>query len=161
MVRRVVVLALCAAGCGSEDEIAIVYDPCSSLTVAVAGEPSAAERSGVEHAVELWSAALPAQLAIGAGPRAPDVLLVRFVGGDDVSYRAMYWDAQGVIEIHRERLAPSTYGVALAHEMGHAFGLFHVAAEERASIMNVGNVEIGPTPEDAAEVRALWPSCGL
>jgi len=140
--------------CSSSDEVDTVYNPCAPLTIALGPDATAAEVNGVEGAILLWSDVLPVQITIGSGERAADVLPIHFES--DVPYRAMYWDSIGVISVSRDRLEPAEYPLAIAHEMGHAFGLLHVTPEERPSVMNVGNVEIAPTPEDAAGVHACW-----
>jgi len=144
--------------CASESAVETTYDPCSPLTIALDPGASAAEVSGVEGAVLAWREVLPVQIVLGTGERGADVLPLRFESG--VSYRAMYWDSIGVISVSRELLDPADYPVAIAHELGHAFGLLHVDASERPSVMNVGNLALGPTADDAAAVRALWGSCG-
>jgi hypothetical protein len=138
----------------ASDEVATVYNPCAPLTIALDPDASADEVRGVEDAIQLWSEVLPVQITIGTGERDDDVLPIHFEAG--VPYRAMYWDSIGVISINRERVAPADYSLAIAHEMGHAFGLLHVGPEERPSVMNVGNLEVAPTAEDAAGVRACW-----
>ncbi len=155
---ELLVSALLVAACGSADEISTVYDPCSPLTLSIAPDLGADERRGVDEAIALWTAVIPTRITVGTGPQAPDVLPVRFVTGEGM-LRATYWDSAGVIEIGRDRLDPATYGIALAHELGHAFGLFHVDAGDRASVMNVGNLVVPPGATEAAELRALWPAC--
>jgi len=144
--------------CTSSDTIDTVYDPCSALTVVVDDDISDEQIAGIERAIELWGNVLPAQITIGSGPKARDALPIRFEPGEPF-YRGMYWDAIGEISIASDRLAPKDYGLAIAHELGHAFGLLHVAKNERLSVMNVGNLEIAPTEQDATNVRARWPSC--
>ena len=146
------------AACASESAVERTYDRCSPLTIALAPGASVAEVSGVEGAILAWSEVLPTQLAIGTGAQSHDVLPLHFESG--VSYRAMYWDSLGVISVSRDLLDPADYPVAIAHELGHAFGLLHVDTSERPSVMNVGNLTRGPTADDAAAVRALWESCG-
>jgi hypothetical protein len=146
----------CTSSTGDEAP-EIVYDPCSPLTIAVSASATDHEVRGVAGAIAAWQARLPVQMAIGSGPRAETVLPVRFIS--DSGLRAVYWDAQGTISINRDLLAPAEYPIAIAHEMGHAFGLPHVGARERASVMNVGNVSLPPTGHDADEVIARWASC--
>lgn len=153
--RNVVVLSLLAA-CSSEEVVDTVYDPCAPLTIALAADVGAAELHGVDGAIAAWAGVLPVQIAVGTGARADDVLPIEFAPGDTF-YRAIYWDALGTISVGRDRLAAEDYPLAIAHEMGHAFGLLHV--DDRPSVMNVSNLEIAPTAEDAAAVRALWASC--
>lgn len=136
-----------------------MYDPCSPLTISVAPDLGTAELQGIQGAIRAWEGVLPVRLVVGTGDRAVDVLPVRFEAGDTF-YRGIYWDAVGEIWIARDALAPEDYALAIAHEMGHAFGLPHIATTERASVMNVGNLEVVPNEEDAAAVRARWASCG-
>jgi hypothetical protein len=157
--NSILILALGGtAACSANDDIETVYDPCSPLTIAVAPDLGAAETQGIEGAIAAWAQVLPAQIVIGAGPRADDVLPIEFVPGDTF-YRGIYWDSLGTISIGRDRLAPEDYALAIAHEMGHAFGLYHVAKSDRASVMNVGNLELAPNDDDAAAVRAHWDTC--
>ena len=57
------------------------------------------------------------------------------------------------------RAALSADRRVIAHELGHAFGLFHVPASERISLMNPGNLTTPPTTADQAALAALWGSC--
>ncbi len=146
------------AACGVEHTADTVYDPCAPLTISVAAELGPDEYAGVVTAIDAWALVLRTQLVVGAGPRAADVLPIRFESGD-AFYRAIYWDARGEIAVGRDRLDPAEYGIAIAHELGHAFGLPHIPTAERSSVMNVGNVEITPNREDAIALEARWPSC--
>ena len=65
----------------------------------------------------------------------------------------------GVVYINEAIEDDRARAVTVAHEMGHAFGLFHVAAEERASLMNPGNLSVGLTPADVETLIGLWGSC--
>ena len=140
-------------------EVETVYDPCSPLTLAVEADLSAVEVGSVESAIQAWARVLPTQMSVGAGARATDVLPIHFESGDSF-FRGIYWDAVGTISISRDRLAPETYALAIAHELGHAFGLLHVPTDERRSVMNVGNLEVVPTEQDVAAIRTLWATCG-
>lgn len=156
--RILLVVAVASVpSCSSNDDIATVYDPCSPLAIDVAQDITAAERQGIDGAIAAWAHVLPTRIAIG-GAGTANVLPIRFEPGDTF-YRAIYWDSFGLISIGRDRLAPEDYALAIAHEMGHAFGLLHVAKADRASVMNVGNLEVVPNDEDAAAVRALWATC--
>ena len=56
-------------------------------------------------------------------------------------------------------LGGSAQAVTIAHEIGHAFGLAHVPAGERASVMNPGNLNIEPNADDAATLALRWGAC--
>ena len=75
-------------------------------------------------------------------------------------YFGRYEDETVQLYINRRLTDASQRAVTIAHELGHTFGLEHVAADERDSVMNSGNRTIVPTAEDADAVRALWPTCG-
>jgi hypothetical protein len=156
----VVVVAALVSGCSADSSIDTTFDPCSDLTVAVVGGPSAAELESVEEAVLVWDAVLPTQIEVSPEPGPAGTLTIHFDSGDTY-YRALYFDAIGAIHVSREHLAEADYPLAIAHELGHAFGLFHVSPDERESLMNVGNLEIPATDADADAVRELWDACAL
>jgi Zn-dependent peptidase ImmA (M78 family) len=69
-----------------------------------------------------------------------------------------YDDVDVKLEIS-DALSDDQRAIVIAHELGHAFGLVHVAATERASVMNVANLRIAPTAADQLAVAALWGDC--
>lgn len=69
------------------------------------------------------------------------------------------YDGQSGTIFVNDDLGGSALAVVLAHEIGHAFGLFHVAPSVRASVMNPGNLSTPPTAGDAAQVARLWGAC--
>jgi hypothetical protein len=148
------------AACSADDSIDITFDPCSPLTIVPSSGTSALEVQSIEAAILAWSRVIPTQIEVGAGSPEADTLAVAFESGDTF-YRATYWAGVGKISISREGIAPDDYAVALAHEMGHAFGLLHVSSDVRASVMNTGNLELEPTDADALAVRDLWDTCGV
>ena len=129
------------------------------MTIAPAEDTRPAELQGIADAVGAWSRVLPTRIEVGApSVAAADALTIRFESGD-AFYRAIYWDAWGEIAISRARLHEDDYAVAIAHELGHAFGLFHVPADQRLSVMNEGNLEAVPDEVDAQAVADLWAAC--
>ena len=118
----------------------------------------AEEVQSIEDALQLWAQVLPVQAEVALEQAPESALAIEFESGDSF-YRAMYWDSLGLISISRDHLQPEDYAIALAHELGHAFGLPHVPKEQRASVMNVGNLDVPPDEVDAAALRALWPAC--
>ena len=70
----------------------------------------------------------------------------------------LYDDTDLILEISNA-LTDDQRAIVIAHELGHAFGLVHVPKEERASVMNVGNLQIVPTDDDRLAVAALWGDC--
>lgn len=109
--------------------------------------------------MQAWSRVIPTQIDVVPQTRRAAGLSVVFE--NETFYRAMYWDSQGEISIGRDKLGADDYAVAIAHELGHAFGLQHVAKDERPSVMNVGNLETVPNEQDGAALRALWEMCAV
>lgn len=71
-----------------------------------------------------------------------------------------YDDVDVKLEIS-DALTDEQRAIVIAHELGHAFGLVHVPASERASVMNVANLSIVPTHADQLAVAALWGDCAI
>jgi len=74
------------------------------------------------------------------------------------AFHGIYDDEHGVIYINAKITDPKPLAIVIAHELGHAMGLPHIAA---ASVMRSGNTTIAPTVDDEARVHALWGDCGL
>lgn len=157
MQRCYLAAALALSACATNQDVETTFDPCSPLAIAV-DSPHADDVAAVTSALEAWGRVLPVQATATAGAPASGELTVRFLDGEQ-PVRGIYWDAIGVVEISRDMLEPRAYPIAVAHELGHAFGLVHVDAAERPSVMNVSNTTVEPTPEDAALVIAKWSSC--
>ena len=73
------------------------------------------------------------------------------------AFYGVYRDDEGAIVINRLLVEPRARAVVIAHELGHAFGLWH--QEARRSVMRAGNTELPPSPGDAVLVEALWGAC--
>lgn len=145
--------------CTSDSTIAITFDPCSPLSIVPDPQSETREVEAIEEALAYWEDVLPVRAQVGEpAPAQEGELAILFEGGDTF-YRALYLDKRGEIAISREALVPEDYSLAIAHELGHAFGLFHVPLDQRPSVMNVGNLEVAPTEEDAREVSDLWEAC--
>ena len=56
-------------------------------------------------------------------------------------------------------LAGAPLAVTIAHEIGHAFGLVHVPADQRTSVMNPNNLVVEPTAEDVDTLATRWGGC--
>lgn len=145
------------SACATDESVDTVFDPCADLRIAVSSDADPGDAAAVDAAMAEWSRVLPVSYEL-VEDTSPDVLRVRFSSGDSY-FRAIYWDAVGTVEISRDRLAAADYPLAVAHELGHSFGLLHVDPAVRTSVMNVGNLSVSPTAEDAAEVSARWDSC--
>ena len=69
-----------------------------------------------------------------------------------------FYDGNGDISINQE-LDADKAAVTIAHELGHAFGLVHVPASVRPSVMNPGNLSVTPTAGDRDALAAIWGTC--
>ena len=136
----------------------VTYDPCA--TQVVANEAATDDEvASLAAALALWNErggfALTAPNAGDGGER--PALRVRFQV-EFGAFRGFYDDEVGEIIVNRN-LARDQRTITIAHELGHAFGLWHVATSARRSVMNPRNTTIAPLPRDIDDVRALWGSC--
>lgn len=155
-----VVLGLLACGCGpaeTDTHFDITYDPCAPLVVEPQNELRAEELAAVDDALEMWNQAGPLKLTrqpIADAPR----LRVRFEKGAPF-VNGYYSDETGEVTINRNLADHRERTITLAHEMGHAFGLRHVARSKRRSLMNSGNLQTMVTDSDVEHVLSRWESC--
>lgn len=139
----------------------VTYDPCIAQVVAE-GSSSDDEIAGLDAALALWNERGGFRLSRAASASAtasdePSSLIVRFED-EFGAFRGYYHDEIGEIIVNR-RLSGHARTVTIAHEIGHAFGLWHLESSVRRSVMNPGNTTIEPLPHDVEDVRALWGRC--
>jgi len=152
--------ALAACGGGASPE-SYAHDPCEPIAI-VATAATGAQRDGVAAAIALWHgrgvAAFDPPADTGAAPVAPPSLEVRF---DDAApaFHGVYDPAADRVLINRGIGDAPTLAIVVAHELGHAFGLAHVAPAARISLMNPDNLTTPPTDADQRELEARWGAC--
>ena len=143
--------AACSSGDGTQ--ATRTFDPCQPVTVGAA-DASDAQRASIDDAIALWHAAGVA--APLSAPGSADIL-VRFETAAPAIF-GLYDDA--TIHINVE-LDGDARAIAIAHELGHAFGLAHVPVEVRPSVMNAGNLTIAPAVDDRVAIDAIWGTCTI
>jgi hypothetical protein len=150
--------AACAA-CGDPQasEGAGAHDACAALAVTAAAA-TPAEQAGIAGALALWrDRGVAAFDAASAGPAAA-TLDIQFADAPAV-FHGVYDPAGDRVLINRDLTDPAPLAIVIAHELGHAFGLVHVSAAARVSLMNPGNLVTPPTDADQQAVEALWGPC--
>ncbi len=145
-------------GCAPEDVVIDRrFDACQALVIEVR-DATPARRVAVDAAIVLWRARGVTTLTTEPAEGAPTVPLV-FEPASPV-FHGYYDDELGVIYVNTSlEVDPYAGAITIAHELGHAFGLYHVAADERVSLMNPSNLTVAPTVEDQRALERLWGPC--
>lgn len=123
---------------------------------------TAVEREGIAGAIALWrdrgvtafgAVADPAPAVPGAAS-----LEIRFDAAG-AAFHGVYQPGDNRVVINRDIADAGTLAIVIAHELGHAFGLAHVAPDARTSLMNPDNLITPPTDADQRALEALWGRC--
>ncbi|MBZ0232072.1 MAG: hypothetical protein K8M05_06935 [Deltaproteobacteria bacterium] len=153
------VAVACTGACtgGAPDQVIdIVFDVCQPFVVN-APEADTLQRAGIERALDLWrerGVAAATTMPLEGAP----VVEVRFADASP-AFHGVYEDEVGVIYINSRLTDPETMAIVVSHELGHAFGMWHVSSDDRHSVMNPGNLEIAPTSDDGVALVEMWGPC--
>ena len=171
LVLAFVALAFASAvGCGDANNApaAVQFDACLPLLLVPDADVSSDQLNGIAGALRLWNTSAATRIELtAAGATATDAtvtdatvtpsLPIHFQSAA-APFHGLYDDRNVQIFVNQD-LVDHARIVAIAHEMGHAFGLVHVAPEQRLSLMNSGNITVDPTPDDVSALAARWGRC--
>jgi hypothetical protein len=156
-------------GCADESApiAGLTFDPCASLDIGIAPSLTGEQMQGVTDALAMWNQSAATALApttTGADPGSttfstsrPMVPLTFQAAAPP--FHGLYDDRAGRIYVNADLTDVAPLRITIAHEIGHAFGLPHVSASVRSSLMNTGNTTVGITPEDVDALAAIWGRC--
>jgi hypothetical protein len=168
-------LSLAAVGCGQNVQphaLEHTFDACAPLTVVTAPGLTAEQAQGVSDGIAMWNTGAATQLST-ATSATPDVeaeaeadagatggarVPLVFQGAAD-NFHGLYDDAAAIVFINQDLTDLRPLSITVAHELGHVFGLLHVPADQRTSLMNSGNTTTELTPEDVDTLALLWGRC--
>jgi hypothetical protein len=141
---------------GDVQRFELLFDPCVPLSLEPEPEATDAQLAIIEDALALWDDVFPHAATLDEVPGARRLpVLFR----DDIWYYGRFHDGRGHLEVATWLEDPEVMAIVLAHELGHAFNLYHVDSSDRDSVMNRGNLDVAPTREDGDELVGLWGDC--
>jgi len=156
-------------GCADESApiTGLTFDACAPLDIGIAPALTAEQMQGVTDALAMWNQAAgtalaPVTMVEGASSTAfatptPMVPLTFQVAA--APFHGLYDDGAARIYVNEDLTDVGPLRITIAHEIGHAFGLPHVSASVRRSLMNTGNTTVGITAEDVDALAAIWGRC--
>jgi hypothetical protein len=151
--------ASCAASPPPSD--AIRFDPCQPVVLAVGASATIDQAAAVQSASAMWNqighTRLSSLASSASVPASALTLPVRFQPAAAPSH-GYYDPVSGEVLVNTD-LRGRPDAITIAHEVGHAFGLVHVAPDQRPSVMNPGNLDTAPTLEDRDALTLLWGQC--
>lgn len=155
-------LALPACGGPGNNGSPVVYSPCEPLTVMTEPDITPAELAGVSAGIALWNNRAATRLTLVTDDKGSSIAAAvpLYFQQAAAPFHGFYDSHAGLIFINRQLGTDHERAVTVAHELGHAFGLVHVAAGARPSVMITGNLVVEPTVSDVDDLAALWGRCG-
>lgn len=157
MSRLAVLCVVAAAGCAGPDNAPppAMADPCMPVVLVAAAGTTDAERGSLADAAGLWNAVAAVRIGVEATDGAATIP-VRFESAP-LAFLGAYEPERQDVVVNSEIPDEPTRAIVLAHELGHAFGMAHIAG--RPSVMNASNSTVAPNAADAVALAGLWGTC--
>jgi hypothetical protein len=153
-------LALATLSCAPET-LAQRFDACQLTEITLPADTAPDVADSVTKGVAYWSEALGLPWSVTTegteGTEGAVRIPLRFL--DTPIFYGRFEDEAGQIVLSTQVTDPELRAVVMAHELGHALGLYHVEKSERSSVMNPGNRDVTPTSADLEAVVAIWGRC--
>lgn len=155
MRATLVVYLISTAACSASTPggAALTFDPCEPVAVAAPGA-TAEQLASIADAFALWRS--DGVTSFTLADTAPISIAFRSAAPAMYGY---YDDTSATVYINTELADPAQRAITIAHELGHALGLVHVAAATRTSVMNPGNLSVAPNDGDLAALARVWGAC--
>jgi hypothetical protein len=136
----------------------LTFDACAPLDIGVSPALTGEQMQGVTDALAMWNQAAGTALAVPTPTSTAPLIPLTFQGAAP-PFHGFYDDHAGQIFVNQDLIDVAPLRITIAHEIGHAFGLAHVSASVRPSLMNSGNTTIPITPADVGALAAIWGRC--
>lgn len=152
------------SGCAEEKGDGVIdttFDACAPLLLD-AQDGTADDKLSIAAAAQLWNDIAGTKLTVDpSAEHADDAVVPVFFDAAGKAFHGQYDDKEGVIYINEDIDSDHARAVTVAHEVGHAFGLFHVDKDADLSVMNNGNLVTEPNAFDVANLQKLWGDCAV
>jgi hypothetical protein len=151
-------------GCGAGNSGSgpgIVFDACAPLSLQLDDGDTPDQAQAIGAALDLWNSRAGTQLSIAntsaSANGSPGMVPLHFQSAA-APFHGLYDPTTGQVFINDD-LVDHPRVVTIAHEVGHVMGLVHISPDQRASVMNPGNLVVEPTADDVGALAALWGAC--